>query len=232
MIDIINQIQEYNNKEKDKNKLERKLRSHKNRKQEEEKLIDLLQNIIDRESNEIEEMGNEIIAKVRLGDLIDELTTCTGITQYKIYISMTPTTISGNYTKEKIVKEKLNHFQKIYIYIRGMDKIDEENFQTYFKYDLNLPINLLEIQGNGKQLIDCCTLIIKENKLAKDSLETSLKIEKESEQDIICNLTIKELVILSKKINQPQLNTLNKAINHCIENKENYNNPKQMRKEK
>jgi len=165
-------------------------------------------------------------------NLIDELTTCTGITQYKIYISMTPTTISGNYTKEKIVKEKLNHFQKIYIYIRGMDKIDEENFQTYFKYDLNLPINLLEIQGNGKQLIDCCTLIIKENKLAKDSLETSLKIEKESEQDIICNLTIKELVILSKKINQPQLNTLNKAINHCIENKENYNNPKQMRKEK
>ena len=233
MIDLKKQIKKHNEKEEDKKKLERELNSHKKRKEEEEKLITIYEEMIKREKEEINETENEIIAKIKLGDLIDELTTLTGITQYKTYINLAPNTIPGCYTKEMIIKEALNHFQTIHIYIKGIEKIDDETDRTYFKYDLNLPTSLIELEGNGRSLIECCTLITKGNQYTKDRLEnTCLIIEKEIEPDIICNLTLKELKILSKKISKEQLELLNTAINNCLEKNDIYINPKQMRKEK
>lgn len=233
MIDLKKQIKKHNEKEQDIKKLQKELNSHQKRKEEEEKLIKIYQEMINREKDELNETENEIIARIRLGNLIDELTSLTGITQYKTYINLSPSTINGSYSKEKILKEELNHFNTIYIYIKGIEKLADETYQTYFKYDFNLPTSLLEIQGNGKQLIDCCTLIKKDNQYINNGLDiTSLIIEKENEPDIICNLTLKELELLNRKISLKQLEILNMAINNCLEKNEIYTNTKQKRKEK
>lgn len=77
MIDLKKQIKKHNEKEQDIKKLQKELNSHKKRKEEEEKLINIYQETINREKAEINETENEIIVRIRLGDLIDELTSLT-----------------------------------------------------------------------------------------------------------------------------------------------------------
>lgn len=233
MIDLNKRITYYNNIEEDIKRLQKDLKYHIERKKDEENIISLLERMIAREISELNEYKNEFIAKVRLKDLIDELTSLTGVTEYKIFVNLSPQKITGNFTKEELIRKELKHFNNIHLYIKGIEKTDDNLDQTYFKYEMNLPISLTEIQGNGKQLIDCCNIVPKQSQYINDNLgSTSLIIVKKQEKDIICNITVEAITELKTKITEKELELLNKAINNCIEKHDYYSYPKQLRKDK
>lgn len=233
MIDLNKQITYYNNIEEYINRLQKDLHYHTERKKDEENIISLLERMIAREISGLNEYKNEFIAKVRLKDLIDELTSLTGVTKYKIFVNLSPQKITGNFTKEELIRKELKHFNNIHLYIKGIEKTDDNLDQIYFKYEMNLPISLIEIQGNGKQLIDCCNIVPKQSQYINDNLgSTSLIIVKEQEKDIICNITVEAITELKTKITEKELELLNKAINNCIEKHDYYSYPKQLRKDK
>ena len=241
MIDLKKRITSYNNIEEYIKKLQKDLNYHKERKKDEENIISLLERMIAREISESNEYKNEFIAKVRLKDLIDELTSLTGVTEYKIFVNLSPQKITGNFTKEELIRKELKHFNNIHLYIKGIEKTDDNLAQTYFKYEMKIfsefqPVifkSLTEIQGNGKQLIDCCNIVPKQSQYINDNLgSTSLIIVKEQEKDIICNITVEAITELKTKITEKELELLNKAINNCIEKHDYYSYPKQLRKDK
>ena len=166
--------------------------------------------------------------QLRLCDLIDELSNLSGINTKNISSEIRVTIDCSGYKNiEDVLRKKLPK-EQLRLLIVGSKKLPfHENHPHPFYFSIKLPFNFFDIQADGKNFFEHCSLKVKNN--SKDKKQYIEFLVTENIQDIICNFSLATLTKEEKESWYPAP-LINQAIINCASKQHSFDTKKAYEK--
>ena len=183
-----------------------------------EEMIELLRTIVKEKKEKLGSFGNKIVASVRLGDLLEELSKLTKIPVNDIYYEInTDIWANGTHGKNYFYDKKDSAGLSLTISSKESHSAREIK-DCLFYYDfIYFHTNFDEIQADGRPLIDHCDTVIHHyDDMPWKARYTALELKNTRDLDIICSFSLYDLADLNEYPFFHPRDLLKTAILNCI----------------